>query len=102
MRGRFDPEHLGSEHNVVAYTSAVPKQESTGDRTILGKISKRGNKYMRTLFVQGRTRRSGAAAEHSKARSVALDRSRHRSGCTATCWRSQGQAYQPRIAANTA
>ena len=30
----------------------VPKQESTGDRTILGKISKRGNKYLRTLFVQ--------------------------------------------------
>jgi len=52
MRGKFDPEHFGSEHNVVAYTSAVPKQESTGDRTILGKISKRGNKYMRTLFVQ--------------------------------------------------
>jgi transposase len=25
---------------------------STGDRTILGKISKRGNKYLRTLFVQ--------------------------------------------------
>jgi hypothetical protein len=30
----------------------VPKQESTGDRTILGKVSKRGNKYLRTLFVQ--------------------------------------------------
>jgi transposase len=30
----------------------VPKQISTGDRTILGKISKRGNKYLRTLFVQ--------------------------------------------------
>ncbi len=30
----------------------MPKQESTGDRTILGKISKRGNKYLRTLFVQ--------------------------------------------------
>jgi transposase len=30
----------------------LPKQESTGDRTILGKISKRGNKYLRTLFVQ--------------------------------------------------
>ena len=29
-----------------------PKQESTGDRTILGKISKHGNKYLRTLFVQ--------------------------------------------------
>ena len=30
----------------------MPKQISTGDRTILGKISKRGNKYLRTLFVQ--------------------------------------------------
>jgi transposase len=28
----------------------VPKQESTGDRTILGRISKRGNKYLRTLL----------------------------------------------------
>jgi transposase len=35
-----------------AWLGAVPKQESTGDRTILGKISKRGNKYLRTLFVQ--------------------------------------------------
>ena len=25
---------------------------STGDRTILGKISKRGNRYLRVLFVQ--------------------------------------------------
>ena len=25
---------------------------STGDRTILGKISKRGNRYLRKLFVQ--------------------------------------------------
>jgi hypothetical protein len=30
----------------------VPKQISTGDRTILGKISKRGNRYLRVLFVQ--------------------------------------------------
>jgi len=29
-----------------------PKQISTGDRTILGKISKRGNRYLRVLFVQ--------------------------------------------------
>src|SRR4029453_8886076 len=33
-----------------AWLGLVPKQESTGDRTILGKISKRGNKYLRTLF----------------------------------------------------
>ena len=30
----------------------VPKQMSTGDRTILGHISKRGNSYMRLLFIQ--------------------------------------------------
>jgi hypothetical protein len=35
-----------------AWLGLVPKQESTGDRTKLGKISKRGNKYLRTLFVQ--------------------------------------------------
>src|SRR5262249_27788416 len=28
------------------------KQISTGDRTILGSISKRGNRYLRALFVQ--------------------------------------------------
>ena len=35
-----------------AWLGMVPKQLSTGGRTILGKISKRGNKYLRTLFVQ--------------------------------------------------
>jgi transposase len=30
----------------------VPKQISTGDRTILGKISRQGNRYLRGLFVQ--------------------------------------------------
>jgi transposase len=28
------------------------KQISTGDRTILGAISRRGNRYLRALFVQ--------------------------------------------------
>jgi transposase len=36
----------------AAWLGLVPKQESTGDRTKLGGISKRGNKYLRTLFVQ--------------------------------------------------
>src|SRR5215468_9710756 len=37
-----------------AWLGLVPKQISTGDRTILGSISKRGNRYLRTLFVQAR------------------------------------------------
>jgi len=34
-----------------AWLGLVPKQLSTGDRTILGSISRRGNRYLRTLFV---------------------------------------------------
>lgn len=37
----------------AAWLGLVPKQISTGDRTILGGISRRGNRYLRTLFVQG-------------------------------------------------
>ena len=36
----------------AAWLGLVPKQMSTGDRTILGAISKRGNRYLRVLFVQ--------------------------------------------------
>ncbi|RTE87844.1 IS110 family transposase [Bradyrhizobium sp. LVM 105] len=37
----------------AAWLGLVPKQISTGDRTILGRISRRGNRYLRTLFIQG-------------------------------------------------
>jgi transposase len=36
----------------AAWLGLVPKQISTGDRAILGKISKRGNRYLPVLFVQ--------------------------------------------------
>jgi transposase len=35
-----------------AWLGIVPKQTSTGGRPILGRISKRGNRYLRQLFVQ--------------------------------------------------
>jgi transposase len=35
-----------------AWLGLLPKQISTGDRTILGSISKRGNRYLRALFAQ--------------------------------------------------
>jgi transposase len=37
----------------AAWLGLVPKQMSTGDRTILGRIGKRGNRYLRTLIMQG-------------------------------------------------
>jgi transposase len=35
-----------------AWLGLVPRQNSTGDRTVLGRLSKRGNSYLRSLLVQ--------------------------------------------------
>ena len=35
-----------------AWLGLVPRQYSTGGKAILGRISKRGSKYLRTLFIQ--------------------------------------------------
>jgi transposase len=35
-----------------AWLGLIPRQYSTGGRSILGRISKRGSKYLRTLFIQ--------------------------------------------------
>ena len=37
----------------AAWLGLVPKQMSTGDRTILGRISKRGDVYLRCLLTHG-------------------------------------------------
>ena len=50
-----------------AWLGLVPKQVSTGDRTILGGLSKRGNRDLRQLFVQGARavlQRQGSWARH--------------------------------------
>jgi transposase len=45
-------EAFSKGRDFAAWLGLVPGQISTGDRTILGKISKRGNRYLRVLFVQ--------------------------------------------------
>jgi transposase len=45
-------EVFAKGRDFAAWLGLVPKQISTGDRTILGPISRRGNRYLRTLFVQ--------------------------------------------------
>jgi transposase len=37
----------------AAWLGLVPKRMPSGGRTILGRISKRRNRYLRTLFMQG-------------------------------------------------
>jgi transposase len=97
-----------------AWLGLVPKQESTGDRTILGKISKRGNKYLRTLFVQAAhvvlARRPGAAMRglwpwieqaskrlHRNMLAIALANM-----LASIAWAvlARGRAYEPRVPAH--
>ena len=99
-----------------AWLGLVPKQESTGDRTILGKISKRGNKYLRTLFVQAAhvvlARRPNAAMRslwpwieqasrrlHRNMLAIALANKLAR---IAWAVLARGHSYQPRIVADAA
>ncbi|MGH7122615.1 MAG: IS110 family transposase [Acetobacteraceae bacterium] len=39
--------------DMAAWLGLVPQQHSTAGRTTLGRISKRGNAYLRQLFIQG-------------------------------------------------
>jgi transposase len=79
-----------------AWLGLVPKQMSTGDRTILGSISKRGNRYLRTLFVQAawvvlvKVGPEGGSATGSSRGSR-----RRSSACTAMCWRSRSLTNSP-------
>lgn len=39
--------------DMAAWLGLVPRQYSTGGKATLGRISKRGNTYLRELFIQG-------------------------------------------------
>ena len=71
----------------AAWLGLVPKQISTGDRTILGGLSKRGNAYLRSLFVQGARAvllRPGSWAKHGLGRWLTAAAARlHRNVLTA-------------------
>ena len=38
---------------MAAWLGLVPKQHSSGDKQVLGSISKQGDRYLRTLLVHG-------------------------------------------------
>jgi transposase len=50
--------------DVSAWMGIVPKQDSTGGKTVLLGISKKGNRYLRTLFIHGA--RSAVQVAHKK------------------------------------
>ena len=48
-----DPKAFRSGRNFAAWIGLVPKQHSSGGKDRLGSISKRGDRYLRGLFVAG-------------------------------------------------
>ena len=95
-----DGDTFAKGRDFAAWLGLVPKQISTGDRTILGKISKRGNRYLRVLFVQAawvvliKPKSWDATGSSPGSRQP-------RSGCTTTCspshsptsWRASPGAF---------
>lgn len=45
-------EAFGRGRDFAAWVGLIPRQYSTGGRTVLGRITKRGSRYLRMLFVQ--------------------------------------------------
>ncbi len=62
-----------------AYLGLVPGHRNTGDKTVMLPITKRGNRYLRTLLIHGGRSALYAARRRHDARSVWLKRLQHRS-----------------------
>jgi len=48
-----DAHAFARGRDMAAWLGLVPRQHATGGQTTLGRISKRGNAYLRQLFIQG-------------------------------------------------
>lgn len=48
-----DLSRFGSGRLLASYLGLTPREHSSGGRRHLGRITKRGNRYLRTLFVHG-------------------------------------------------
>jgi transposase len=63
-----------------AWLGLVPREHSSGNRTMLLGISKRGNRYLRTLLIHGARAAARVAERKRDARSIWLSRLKLRGG----------------------
>jgi transposase len=63
-----------------AYLGLVPGHSNTGDKTVMLGITKRGNRYLRTLLIHGGRSAVYAARRHTDPRGVWLNRLREAKG----------------------
>jgi transposase len=64
----------------AAWLGLVPKQFSTGGKPLLGRITKRGNVYLRTLLIQGARAVLQCTSKRLDAKSVWVEALRKRGG----------------------
>jgi transposase len=64
----------------AAWLGLVPKQFSTGGKPVLGRITKRGNVYLRTLLIHGARAVLQCTAKRTDAKSVWVEEVRQRRG----------------------
>ena len=63
-----------------AYLGLVPGHTNTGDKTVMLGITKRGNRYLRTLLIHGGRSAVYAARRHTDPRAIWLNRLREAGG----------------------
>ena len=64
-----DGRAFGTGREFAAWLGLTPRQRSTGGRTMLGGISKRGDRYLRTLLIHGARAALRGAAKREDRRS---------------------------------
>lgn len=80
-----DPNVFQKGRQMSAWLGLVPKQNSTGGRTVLLGISKRGDRYLRTLLIHGARAVVSRAEGKDDARSRWINQLKQRCGMNKAC-----------------
>jgi transposase len=81
--GEFEQFRSGAQFG--AWLGLVPRQNSSGGKTQLGKITKRGDDYLRTLLIQGAKSAVMSAGKRDDATSRWLEALKQRVGWQKAC-----------------
>lgn len=78
-----------SGRELSAWLGLVPRQHSSGGKTVLLGISKRGDRYLRTLFIHGARSAVRTVERRKDLRSVSISRLKGRKGPKRGCGRAR-------------
>ena len=80
-----DARTFKNGRQMSAWLGLVPRQHSTGGKANLGKMSKRGDRYLRTLLIHGARSTVYAAKKKTDSRSRWINKLVERRGFNVTC-----------------